>query len=153
MRVSIIVPIYNMESKLDKCLTSIMKQTYKNIEVILVLDGCTDNSFNICNRYKKNDSRIKLYEKKNGGVSSARNYGLQKATGEYIVFIDPDDWIEEKTIEMALNKCIECGADILQFSYNKFLEECNKIISENEFYDGFIEKEECILANISELYR
>lgn len=91
--ISIIVPIYNSEKYLEECLESIINQNYTNFELILINDGSNDNSTNICEAYKKIDSRITVIHKENGGVSSARNYGLKIATGEYICFIDSDDYI------------------------------------------------------------
>lgn len=91
--ITIIIPIYNTEKYLKRCIESTLQQTYANLEIILVNDGSTDNSDNICKQYAKVDKRIKYYYKKNGGLSDARNFGLSKANGEYIGFIDSDDWI------------------------------------------------------------
>ncbi len=110
--VSIIVPIYKVEEYLKKCLDSIIGQTYKNIEIILVDDGSPDKCGNICEEYVKKDTRIKTFHKKNGGLSDARNYGLKKATGKYILFIDSDDWIEPKMIEILVNTLEKNNADI-----------------------------------------
>ena len=90
--VSVIVPIYNVENYLKKCIDSILCQTYSNLEIILVNDGSTDNSLEICNSYK--DDRIIILNKENGGLSSARNSGLEVMTGEYIFFLDSDDWMK-----------------------------------------------------------
>ena len=92
--ISIIVPIYNVELYLEKCIESIINQTYKDIEVILINDGSTDKSGIICDKYAKIDDRIIVLHKENGGVSSARNKGLDIAKGDYIAFVDPDDYIE-----------------------------------------------------------
>ena len=92
--ISIIVPIYNTEKYLHECLDSIINQTYANFEVLLVNDGSTDSSGIICQEYVKNDSRFRYFEKENGGVSSARNLGLERSEGVYITFIDSDDWVE-----------------------------------------------------------
>lgn len=97
--VSIILPIYNVETYLEKCINSIITQTHKNIEIILVDDGSTDGSLSIANIFAQKDERIKVKHQDNQGVSVARNYGLQDATGEWISFIDPDDWIEPTYIE------------------------------------------------------
>lgn len=99
MLISVIVPVYNVESYLEKCINSILKSTYKNLEIILVDDGSTDNSGNICDKYKNIDSRISVIHQQNGGLSSARNRGIDVATGEYVLFIDSDDFIEERMIE------------------------------------------------------
>lgn len=97
--ISVIVPIYNVEKYLRQCIDSIINQTYKNLEIILVDDGSTDNSSKICKEYKNKDSRIKLFHKKNGGVSSARNYGIEKMSGEYVLFLDGDDTINVDAVE------------------------------------------------------
>ena len=97
--VSIIVPIYNKEKYLEKCLDSILGQTYRDLEIILVDDGSTDNSLSSCQRYAEKDLRIKIYHKPNGGVSSARNLGLEKSTGTLISFADPDDSLHAECIE------------------------------------------------------
>lgn len=93
--VSIIVPVYNVEKYLKRCMTSILEQTYSNLEILLIDDGSPDNSGNLCDEIQSTDERIKVYHKANGGLSSARNYGLERCTGEYIFFIDSDDWIEK----------------------------------------------------------
>ena len=110
--VSVIVPIYNTSCYLDRCITSIINQTYDNIEVILVDDGSTDNSLEICKVYENKDERITIYSKKNGGVSSARNLGINCAKGEYIMFVDSDDYIELDMIE----KLIEITVDDVKMS-------------------------------------
>ena len=98
-KVSIIVPIYNAEKWLEKCINSIIKQLYHNIEILLVNDGSTDKSLEICQKFAKKDNRIIIIDKPNEGVSKSRNIGIEKATGEYIKFVDSDDWLEENTCE------------------------------------------------------
>lgn len=97
--ISIIVPIYNTEKLLPRCIDSILSQSYPNFELLLVNDGSKDNSLNICNEYAAKDCRIRVFDKPNGGVSSARNIGIEKAIGEYLMFIDADDWLETNVIE------------------------------------------------------
>ena len=97
--VSIVVPVYNAEKYLPKCIDSILNQTFKNFELILVNDGSKDNSLIICEDYKVSDRRIKVINKKNEGVSIARNIGINSAKGKYIMFIDSDDWIESNMVE------------------------------------------------------
>lgn len=97
--ISLIVPIYNVEKYLDKCIDTIINQTYSNIEIILVDDGSTDASGEICDKWKKKDNRITVIHKLNGGLSSARNAGIDIATGKYIGFIDSDDYIDLEMIE------------------------------------------------------
>ena len=92
--ISVIVPVYNAEKYLDKCVESIVNQTYKDLEIILVDDGSPDNCPAMCDEWAKKDGRIKVIHKSNGGVSSARNVGLDSFSGEYVTFIDSDDYIE-----------------------------------------------------------
>lgn len=115
-KVSAIVPVYNVEKYLSRCLDSIINQTYKNIEIILVNDGSNDDSLEICNYYKNKDKRIKLVNKTNGGLSSARNSGLRIATGEYILFIDSDDWILEETINELIYYAQKYKVDFVRYS-------------------------------------
>ncbi|MFA5602244.1 MAG: glycosyltransferase family 2 protein [Bacilli bacterium] len=112
-KISVIIPVYNTEKYLDKCLKTIINQTFKNIEIIIVNDGSTDNSQKIIDKYKEKDSRIKAYSIKNSGAGGARNYGLDRAKGDYIGFIDSDDWINLKMYEKLYNKAIETNADIV----------------------------------------
>lgn len=91
--ISIIVPVYNVELYLDKCIQSILAQSYPNFELLLIDDGSSDGSKEICDKYAKLDSRIRVFHRINGGVSSARNAGLEKAKGDWIAFIDADDWV------------------------------------------------------------
>lgn len=101
--ISIILPIYNIEKYLPKCMESILCQTYKNLEIIMVDDGSTDNCAILCDSYKKKDSRIVVYHKYNGGLSDARNYGIQHANGLYITCIDPDDYVDSDYVEYLYN--------------------------------------------------
>lgn len=105
--VSIVVPVYNVEYWLPKCIKSILAQTYKNIELILIDDGSPDKSGKICDKFAKKDSRVKVIHKENGGVSSARNAGIDAATGEYIYFVDSDDWIPNNAIETLYNEFLQ----------------------------------------------
>lgn len=110
--VSVIVPVYNVEKFIDKCVQSIIDQTMTDIEVVLVDDGSTDNSLARCKRWAKNDARVKAYHQENQGVSVARNLGIEKSTGEYIAFIDSDDWIEPNYLEVLYNAASKKKADI-----------------------------------------
>ena len=101
--ISVVVPVYNVEKYLEKCLNSILEQTYKNFEVILVDDGSSDCCFNICEQYAKKDTRIKAFHKKNGGLADARNYGIKRAIGNYITFIDSDDFVKKEYLEFLLS--------------------------------------------------
>lgn len=112
MTVSIIVPVYNVEDYLKKCLSTITNQTYADIEIILIDDGSTDNSGEICDKFALLDSRIKVTHKKNGGVSEARNAGIRVATGKWLTFIDPDDYVTDNYVEYLLELIRENDADI-----------------------------------------
>lgn len=113
MKVSVIIPVYNKERYLDKSINSILNQTYKNFELIIINDGSTDNSFQICNRFEKADKRIKVIDIENNGVSNARNIGLKEASGEYIQFIDADDYIEKNMLEKMISIVAEYNPDII----------------------------------------
>lgn len=110
--VSIVVPIYNVEAYLRRCVDSIIGQTYKNLEIILVDDESPDDCPRICDEYAQRDRRVKVIHKKNGGLSDARNAGIAKATGEYVSFIDSDDYVHQSFIERLLAACIKSDADI-----------------------------------------
>ncbi len=110
--VSIIVPVYNVEKYIDKCLKSIIGQRYKNIEILLVNDGSTDKSGQICQKYADVDQRIKLFNKPNGGLSDARNFALDRATGQYYAFVDSDDYIHEDMYATLVELIVREAADI-----------------------------------------
>lgn len=111
-KLSIIVPVYNVENYIERCLNSILNQTWTNFEVLCVNDGSSDTSGTICEKYANRDERIKVFHKENGGAASARNVGLQHATGEYIGFVDPDDWIEPQMFESIIEKLEAHNADM-----------------------------------------
>lgn len=119
--VTVIVPIYNVEEYLEDCIKSIINQTYKNIEIILIDDGSTDESLDICKRYANNDKRIIIIEQENFGVSCARNKGIEIAKGDYITFVDSDDWIEKGFIETLYNEAKEKEADVTMCGYNRVI--------------------------------
>lgn len=112
-KISIIVPIYNVANNLHRCIDNILSQTYMELEVVLVDDGSPDHSGSICDEYAKNDNRIKVIHKLNGGSASARNAGLSVATGDYITFVDGDDWIENDGIEKMMLCAETTGSDIV----------------------------------------
>ena len=115
--ITVIVPVYNIEKYLDRCVSSILNQTLKNLEVILVDDGSIDASPSLCDEYKKLDNRIKVIHQQNLGVSAARNAGLKVARGKYVTFIDGDDWIENDTYDSAISAAeLQC-ADIVQWNF------------------------------------
>lgn len=126
IKVSIILPVYNMEKYLNRCLNSILNQTFSDFEVIIINDGSIDNSLKICNKYAFNDKRIRVITIKNAGLSNARNLGIDKAKGEYIIFCDSDDWIEKDAIEILVNgiELKNCDMAIsgykMDFTYEEF---------------------------------
>lgn len=115
--VSIIIPMYNSEKTLDRCIKSVIEQTYKNIEIILIDDGSIDNSISLAKKYAQSDLRIKVYSKKNGGTSSARNYGIDRARGDFITFVDADDYIHKNMINEMINE-VEHSNDSIVFCGN-----------------------------------
>ena len=111
-KVSVIVPVYNVEKYLKQCLDSIVDQTLEDLEIVLVDDGSVDSSGTICDEYAKKDSRIEVIHKANGGLSDARNVGISKAKGRYIGFVDSDDYIKEDMYEILLNLIKKYDADV-----------------------------------------
>ena len=114
---TIVVPSYNVEKYLNRCVDSVLKQTYKNLEIILVDDGSTDCSGKICDSIKEKDCRVNVIHKQNGGLSSARNAGLDVATGDFIGFIDSDDWVTEDMYEYLLGLFNKYEVEIVSCSY------------------------------------
>ena len=106
--ISIVVPVYNVEKYLERCVDSLINQTYENIEILLIDDGSKDNSGQMCDEYANKDSRITVYHKENGGLSDARNYGMDRAKGEYIIFIDSDDYVEPDMMEFLIGSIGDC---------------------------------------------
>ncbi len=130
-KISIIVPVYNKEKNIEACVNSILSQMYENIEVVLVNDGSTDNSLSICENFALKDDRVKVITKANGGVSSARNVGLQNTTGEYVEFVDADDVIDENMCSEMAKAMYESDADIVVCGYkrqNKSLNQVKKCV-------------------------
>ena len=123
IKVSVIVPIYNIEEYLKQCIESIISQTHNNLEIILVDDGSTDSSGQICDKYAKKDNRIIVIHKVNGGLVSARKAGLDIAIGDYIAFVDGDDWIEPNMYEFCLNLLLKEGAEFVDSGYYEEIEE------------------------------
>ncbi|MFT8342950.1 MAG: glycosyltransferase [Clostridium beijerinckii] len=148
--ISVIVPVYNVEKYLPQCIDSILNQTEKNLEIILVDDGSLDNSGKICDEFSKRDDRIIVIHKKNNGLSSARNAGLEIARGNYIGFVDSDDWLDKTMYEVLLkllkenNSDISCcdffktanGNDSIPHIDNEIINSYNNLESLNNFYNG-----------------
>ncbi len=142
VKFSVIVPIYKVEKYLDKCIESILNQTYSDFELILVDDGSPDNCPQMCDDYAKKDNRIKVIHKKNGGLVSARNAAIQVATGEYVCYVDGDDWISEKLLETVYDKAIEkYSPDMVIFNIVKQYENEQQLIP-NDLKEGLYDKEQ-----------
>lgn len=135
-KVSVIVPIYNVQKYLRRCIDSILNQTYKNLEIILINDGSTDNSGKIIDEYKQIDNRIKVYHQENKGLSDTRNYGTKIATGDFILYLDSDDWADINMINIMIEKIEEYNADIVQvgfyYNYEEYLLYDNRFYEEND---------------------
>ncbi len=138
-KISVIIPVYNVEQFLRRCIDSIINQSYKNLEIILVDDGSPDNCPSICDEYAQHDKRIIALHKQNGGLSSARNAALDKPlTGDYVTFVDSDDWIEYDTYEYCIKELAQHKADVIQFNYMKTKEYVTGVVShERERVDLF----------------
>jgi glycosyltransferase involved in cell wall biosynthesis len=128
-KISVIVPVYKVEKYLDKCIESIINQTYSNLEIILVDDGSPDNCPKICDNWAKKDNRIKVIHKKNGGLSEARNYGLNEASGNYVGFVDSDDIISQDMYEKMFKLLNDTKADISVCKFKRFKE--NEVLKFN----------------------
>lgn len=133
-QISIILPVYNVELYLNKGLSYLSKQTLKDIEIILVNDGSTDNSAEICKLYELNDSRFKYFETLNQGAAKARNFGITKATAPYLIFLDADDWMEIDTCEKAFELAKLNDLDMVFWSFNRVYQ--NTIVKENSIFDS-----------------
>lgn len=120
--ISVIVPVYNSEQYLHRCIDSILAQTYTDFELLLIDDGSTDSSGAICDEYAAKDSRVRVFHKANGGVSSARNMGLDNAQGEWITFVDSDDWVEKEYIELFMNNIDDLVYQSFQSVFNEHIE-------------------------------
>ena len=136
-KISVIIPVYNVAKYLPKCIDSVLNQTYKNLEIILVDDGSTDESGKISDEYSYKDNRVKVIHKKNGGPGDARNTGIKEATGKYIGFIDSDDFIETDMYEILLKTLYDYDADIVQCALYRITE--NNIILP-KYYSGTVEQ-------------
>ncbi|MEG1003857.1 MAG: glycosyltransferase family 2 protein [Clostridium sp.] len=141
MLVSVVIPVFNCEKYINRCLDSVLEQTYNNIEIILVNDGSKDKSSTLISEYVKTDSRIKLINQRNTGPSEARNNGISKCSGEYIVFLDADDYIDKKYIELLLKKILECNCDIVACGYNEITNRGTQQFNEFYFHEEEIAKD------------
>lgn len=144
-KVSIIVPVYNVKDYIEKCVESILKQTYSNIEIILVNDGSIDGSGEICDNYSQKDSRISVIHQQNAGLSAARNAGLAIIKGEFVLFVDSDDYIEANSIELLLCSIVEYNADIV--IGNRFLDTDTESKIEDRYLGASNTKHKLVLSS------
>ena len=136
--VSVIVPVYNVEDYLDDCITSLVNQTFEDIEIICVNDGSTDSSLDMLNEYASKDDRIRVFSKENGGPGSTRNYGLDRACGEYVLFVDSDDWLDLNAIKTLYEKAKADDLDLLIFLAENFDDNQNKFYEEDYYNNIYI---------------
>lgn len=138
-KISVIIPVYNVEKYIQKCLDSIINQTYTNTEIICIDDGSTDNSLEILNNYAKNDDRFVIITQKNQGQGVARNNAIKIAKGEYIICVDSDDWIESDSLEKLYNFAAEKNADVVRFDYKLIYENAKN--TQEVLFDDEIKKD------------
>lgn len=143
-KISVIVPVYNVEQYLPRCIDSILSQTFTDFELLLIDDGSTDKSGMICDEYAKKDKRIRVFHKENGGISATREFGINHVNGQFIQFVDSDDWIEFNMLELMYNQAITTSADIVGCNFIQEFE--NKSLKTKTVYD---DKEHFILSVIS----
>ena len=162
--ISVIVPIYKVEKYIEKCINSIINQTYKNLEIILVDDGSPDNCPKICDEFAKKDKRIRVIHKENGGLSDARNAGLDIMTGDFVCFIDSDDWVESTYVEDMLTAqqntdadIVACGVFLIEENTNNkkiFLQsKKNKLLKNNIFKYYYSKKNKIFCSAWNKLYK
>lgn len=159
--ISVVVPVYNVEQYLSKCLDSIIAQTYSDLEIIVVDDGSTDDSNNICDFYKKQDSRIQVIHKENGGLSDARNVGIDIATGKYICFVDSDDYIEKDYVaqmyEQIRKYCADicCCGKIVECRGKKSVINSSSqfVVNSVDVFKYYLQKKEIDNSAVDKLYR
>lgn len=162
-KVSVIVPVYNVEKYLDRCITSLLKQSYGKLEIILVNDGSTDDSGIICDSFAHNNSSIRVIHKKNGGLSSARNSGMEIMRGDFFTFVDSDDWIEPNYVKELLNNLKISNVDIVQCGFRKINEKyeitydsciySEMLLSPNDILDSFFKTQNLQTMACMKLYR
>lgn len=143
-KISVIIPIYNVEKYLEKSIESVINQTYENLQIILIDDGSTDGSGEICDNFANRDSRVEIYHRVNAGVSASRNFGMSKAIGEYLIFVDADDWLEPEYCEKLLRFAILNELDVVVCNHRdigKNFEKEAKLIENEKIISN---KEECI---------
>ena len=150
--ISVIIPVYKVEKFLDRCIESVVNQTYKNLEIILVDDGSPDKCGEMCDEWAKKDDRIEVIHKPNGGLSDARNIGIDKCKGDFIMFVDSDDYLDLEICSKLHKILKEFNADFSMCNAKKFYENDNLIINENKVKDVKLFKDDNVFA-VTELIR
>ena len=164
MNISVVIPVYNVEDYLHYAIDSLVNQTHKNFEVLLINDGSTDNSGKLCDQYAQEYDWIRVFHKENGGLSDARNYGVLKATNEWIFFLDPDDYIEPFTFELLTLIQVKYQADLIstkvqttneyeKFSKEQFNLESSKIVTKEEALELMLEDKVATVSACAKLYK
>lgn len=150
VKISVIVPVYNAKMYIKRCVDSILNQTYRNFELLLIDDGSSDNSGVICDEYAAKDNRIRVIHKDNSGVADTRNVGLQQANGDYILFVDSDDYIKVDMLEKLVKRAIECDSDIVMCKY--FTDKSGNLSTANMKYDEIYDGAERVKNGLIYLY-
>lgn len=155
IKVSVIVPVYNVEKQLSRCLDSLLAQTYQDLEVLLVDDGSKDSSGKICDQYEKKDSRFRVFHKENGGLSSARNYAIPFVTGDYLLFLDSDDSLEPQTVQVCLEATENQKYDVVCFGYRHYMEDNGSVrfIKESGYSSMTVDSKEELFRQFTHLYQ
>lgn len=147
-KVTVVVPIYNVEKYVHKCIESICSQMLTDIEIILVDDGSTDESGQICDKYAERDERIVVIHKANEGLSSARNEGIRISSSPYIMFVDGDDWVEPEFCSIPYNVAVETGSDLVCFLYDAISTNGEEKIRKQDFPAGYLTEEQAMYINV-----
>ncbi len=147
--VSVVIPVYNAEAYIRTCIEQILSQTYENLEIIFIDDGSKDKSRDICLEYAEKDNRIKVYTKENGGVSSARNMGIGKATGDFLLLLDSDDWLENDTVSKLVNASSENSADVVLFEYSVDYPQGKSVVHTHKELEGRMSVSDAVYHTIA----
>lgn len=151
--ISIVVPVYNVKDYVSECLLSLIGQSYEQIEILVVDDGSTDGSGEICDEFAKNNARLKVFHKKNGGLSSARNYGIKKAKGEYVCLVDSDDWVKKDFVARMVEAAEREDADMVVCGYNDCVPKQKIMSGENATVKLLLEQENMEIIAWNKMYR
>lgn len=151
--VSVIVPVYNVKDYVLECLQSLVCQSYDNLEIIVVDDGSTDESGKICDEFVGNNEQVKVFHKKNGGLSSARNFGIKKAKGEYICLVDSDDWVKKSFVEKMMKEIKNENVDIVICGYNNEVPRADALIGKEATKKLLISQENMEIIAWNKMYR